>query len=817
MSTRSARSNSNTADGSGSSRFRHRKISIKQRLRIYKPSDLKNLDKQELQQRDVVEIETGVEKHEEKEVHLHRILLKNNAGIINSQKKEYIPTPDASHKWDEFNKFYTGKFNYPKSYIQFSATVEDCCSNSYLMDEIDDAFLNDSINKNISDSSSDKKSKLTEDEFEILCTSFELAIHERQPFLSVDPENILSFEELKPTLMKTDIGDINIKNGLSKEINLNKNEKFVTEFDIHYENEPRPIENLLDLYGEQVYNHWKSRKITSEGAEIFPQLKFERRGEKDDSNPYVCFRRRDVRLPRKTRRVDIVNTQKLRLLLQALRNTKELASLVAKREHTLLNLFDKETKVFEDRCNIKKLKRKFNIVGDEEDLINHKRKRVNISKKLKKDSPSSDASTKKTNKSRLTKEELEEMFKSGQKLTKSQLYQLQQFQNPKDANATIGPLSSKLPKQQITQQQLQQQQKQLLQQQLLQQQQEQVSNVYVKLPTSKVPDIVLEDVEDLLSNKERNARKFVLDRMEKRNMDDKNLFFNLTDDPYNPVFDVTLPKGVDLDTAPFASIALSKFQIDRAYYVPHMEEYFKGTSKHVTAFNKNGEIIQNANPKYKQLEIYNSFKSKNEILSKEHPVKFRRRIGRNGVMYIDCKPNVSVVANDNKLSEFFDFDKLEEENNSREPIDIYDSQMDAATRLYGKWKYDSPRHEYGLNFYEEPPRLNQISNDTQTIRFGTMLGSKAYDQLRDITSKYRKEYFTRISQQRLNAQNHIQTQQQTPNGNGDHNSDSKILNSQMETKTKIGNTTSQLLNKSNDSQLSKSQPNIVPVAQQKSS
>lgn len=48
--------------GSSNSRFRHRKISVKQHLKIYLPNDLKHLDKDELQQREVVEIETGVEK-----------------------------------------------------------------------------------------------------------------------------------------------------------------------------------------------------------------------------------------------------------------------------------------------------------------------------------------------------------------------------------------------------------------------------------------------------------------------------------------------------------------------------------------------------------------------------------------------------------------------------------------------------------------------------------------------------------------------------------------------------------------------------------
>lgn len=40
--------------GSSNSRFRHRKISVKQHLKIYLPNDLKHLDKDELQQREVL-------------------------------------------------------------------------------------------------------------------------------------------------------------------------------------------------------------------------------------------------------------------------------------------------------------------------------------------------------------------------------------------------------------------------------------------------------------------------------------------------------------------------------------------------------------------------------------------------------------------------------------------------------------------------------------------------------------------------------------------------------------------------------------------
>ncbi|CAI4453286.1 BBF_HP2_G0016940.mRNA.1.CDS.1 [Saccharomyces cerevisiae] len=324
--------------GSSNSRFRHRKISVKQHLKIYLPNDLKHLDKDELQQREVVEIETGVEKNEEKEVHLHRIL---QMGSGHTKHKDYIPTPDASMTWNEYDKFYTGSFQETTSYIKYSATVEDCCGTNYNMDERDETFLNEQVNKGSSDI-------LTEDEFEILCSSFEHAIHERQPFLSMDPESILSFEELKPTLIKSDMADFNLRNQLNHEINSHKTH-FITQFDPVSQMNTRPLIQLIEKFGSKIYDYWRERKIEVNGYEIFPQLKFERPGEKEEIDPYVCFRRREVRHPRKTRRIDILNSQRLRALHQELKNAKDLALLVAKRENVSLNWINDELKIFDQR------------------------------------------------------------------------------------------------------------------------------------------------------------------------------------------------------------------------------------------------------------------------------------------------------------------------------------------------------------------------------------------------------------------------------------------------------------------------------------
>lgn len=782
---------SSTDLAANASRFRHRKISVKQRLKIYRPHDLKSLNQNELQEREMMEIETGMEKNEEKEVHLNRILQKGVDLSDESRKRDYIPTPRATDTWKDFDKFYQGGFREPSKYMKFSATLEECCGVPYSMDEKDEEFLATQIN----DGKEDGDEKLSEDEFEVLCSSFESAIHERQPFLSMDPETILSFDELKPTLLKTDLLNQHLKQQLGRELGCREDQIFTTEFDsFDCQTGTRSLLRLIEKFGPRIYDYWKQRKTNSSNTEIFPQLKFERPDEKDDSNPYVCFRRRDVRQPRKTRRVDILNSQKLRLLQQELEHAKDMALLVARRERVTLDLLEQNMRIFDQRSDVKRLKRSLGIRGEDEDLVNHKRKRTNVvvQSQMRQNAAAaaatesaassstlsstnatatSDSSVKRGLKGRILKKNLEQLAKSGQKLTKQQL---QQLQAPNLAAAS-GKHTGYMHTQQV--QQAQQAQQTLHAQQAPQQQQSQVpqsqqsqqsqqgqsiqSHVYVRLPSSKVPDIILEDVDNLLTSKERSARKFVHDRMEKRKLEDKDLF-NLTDDPYNPVFDIMLPKDVLPNNSPFSSIASSKYEINRSYYCGNLPSYLSGNTNDITAYNHEGEKLPSNNFKVKKLEVYDPFQANNEIHSREYPIKFRRRVGRCGIEYLDRKPNHMENSVDSVLNQFLDFDAIEaQEQNPHETINVYDSKWDEFSRLYDKWKHDSPRNEYGLKVLEEPSRLNQISNETQVIRFGTMLGSKSYEQLRDVTIKYRQEYVTRMRQQKLNQkQQQLQRQQQ---------------------------------------------------------
>lgn len=132
-----------------------------------------------------------------------------------------------------------------------------------------------------------------------------------------------------------------------------------------------------------------------------------------------------------------------------------------------------------------------NISGEDDDLINHKRKRPTIvtveqreaelrKAELKRAAAAAAAAKAKNNK---RNNQLED---KSSRLTKQQQQQLLQQQQQQQQNALktengkqLANASSSSTSQPIT------------------------SHVYVKLPSSKIPDIVLEDVDALLNSKEK--------------------------------------------------------------------------------------------------------------------------------------------------------------------------------------------------------------------------------------------------------------------------------------------------------------------------
>ena len=229
---------------------------------------------------------------------------------------------------------YPQGFQQPATYIRSSATVEDCAGSAYCLDEQDDLAL-----KLINARLPAGQSPILEDQFEDVMNFFEETAQTRQPFAAVDSPPVLPLEELQE----------------------------------HFDGTlPDHVRNLSAL----VYEHWASRRAESANRAIPPHLKFETGQEHDDADPYVCFRRRELRQIRKTRNRDAQSAEKLRKLRLEMESARNVLLAVKRRETLRKECLEIDRQVFDQRSSFRDTKRKLGIKGDEELLINQKKQKL---------------------------------------------------------------------------------------------------------------------------------------------------------------------------------------------------------------------------------------------------------------------------------------------------------------------------------------------------------------------------------------------------------------------------------------------------------
>ncbi|KAI9797515.1 MAG: Enhancer of polycomb-like protein 1 [Piccolia ochrophora] len=313
-----------TRPGVAGARFRQRKLSTKQSLQILNEDQVEKLDDD--QQRNNNKVDTGVEKGEEGEHHLQKALSASQGGKI---AQVYIPTPDAIQSNIQYDRLYPLRFQQPATYIRFSSTVEDCSGCQYCMSSEDDEFLK-TLNQNKSVST-----QCTEDQFEEVMDCFEQTSQAKQPFAAVDNPPVVGFDEMQSLLEER-------------------------------------LDEHVRAFAEEIYEHWKSSRINEGGKALMSSLKFETGQETDDADPYVCFRRREMRQVRKTRGRDAQSTEKLRKLRKELEEARQLVELVVQREKSRKDILGVDKALFEQRLKVKEAKRRLGIKTDDEDLVNQK-------------------------------------------------------------------------------------------------------------------------------------------------------------------------------------------------------------------------------------------------------------------------------------------------------------------------------------------------------------------------------------------------------------------------------------------------------------
>ena len=198
------------------------------------------------------------------------------------------------------------------------------------MTEADDEFLKSFNHKR------PKVQQCSDDLFEEVMNFFETTSQAKQPFAAVDNPPVVPYEEMEAAFDDDDLSDDARK------------------------------------FAEPVYEHWKDQRLKRGNKPLLPRLKFETGQDTDDIDPYVCFRRREVRQTRKTRGRDAQVAEKLRSLRQELESARMLVAKVKERENLRKEQLRLDKQIFEQRSAVRRHKQEHGIEGGDEDLINQK-------------------------------------------------------------------------------------------------------------------------------------------------------------------------------------------------------------------------------------------------------------------------------------------------------------------------------------------------------------------------------------------------------------------------------------------------------------
>ena len=241
------------------------------------------------------------------------------------EKEGEIPAPPAQETANiDYDSLYSLKFAKTATYIRFSQTVEECTGCQYDMSTEDDVFLREYKNSN-------PDNKANPDDFEKIMEIFEETAELQTPYAAVD-QTVIPFETMKQPLKQQ-------------------------------------VDEKLHALAKDFYEFWKKRRQESGNHPLQPSLKFETHQDNDDGDPYVCFRRREVRQTRKTRARDVQSTEKLKRLRKELEEGRNIVKLVLNRELAKRELIKTEKDIFEARAELKAIKIKTGIKTDDDELL----------------------------------------------------------------------------------------------------------------------------------------------------------------------------------------------------------------------------------------------------------------------------------------------------------------------------------------------------------------------------------------------------------------------------------------------------------------
>jgi enhancer of polycomb-like protein len=237
-----------------------------------------------------------------------------------------VPPPQESTL--NYDQLYARPFSKTASYIRFSQTVEESIGCMYDMTEEDDVFLKSYNQKRAA------SAQLSEDDFERIMEVYEDTSYIKAPFAAID-QTIVPYDDMLQALHDLDRAKVMV-------------------------------------HAKDIYEYWKSRRQALNNQPLHPTLKFEKHQESDEADPYVCFRRREVRQTRKTRARDVQSAEKLKRLRKELEEGRQLVMAAHNRELLKAEMLKSDRAIFEVRSQLKEHKIRLGIKTDDDDLVNQK-------------------------------------------------------------------------------------------------------------------------------------------------------------------------------------------------------------------------------------------------------------------------------------------------------------------------------------------------------------------------------------------------------------------------------------------------------------
>lgn len=228
---------------------------------------------------------------------------------MSSQASASIPVPKALSFFEDYNELYNQNFKLYGNLTRFANTVEECVGVNYCADDEDIAWFDSNM----------MGSNVTVDQFEAVLNELENLTAEKQ---KLREDNIALSSDLETFLVL----------------------------------ESQAVREHVD----SIYDYWQSKKQKALLKPLMPVLKVEE-NIGGDADPYVCFRKREIKMTRKTRRTDAQSVQRMRQLKSEFDNIKRIADMVHRREKLRVEYLMMEHAIFEQKLLIKNVKEQLGV------------------------------------------------------------------------------------------------------------------------------------------------------------------------------------------------------------------------------------------------------------------------------------------------------------------------------------------------------------------------------------------------------------------------------------------------------------------------